>query len=193
MRPEAKINPEIIDVLLGTYNPANGRIPSDDFVVSRNKDGSPLSVYGDSAWNWTPYNANNRTVTFSFKFWSSGEPTQLREQLAGEIRWLMFILIYLRPEPRLSISSLRSYLGLLNFITRICELRNLSVYEFLADPALLDESIETKKAYALMTKALINLLRCLGSDTVGFNVVDSKAIQNLSKVAANYALTLKQH
>jgi hypothetical protein len=123
----------------------------------------------------------------------SGELTPQREQLAGEIRWLMFILIYLRPEPGLSISSLRSYLGLFNFIARICEHQNLSVYAFLADPALLNESIETKKAYALMTKALMHLLRHLGSDTVGFSVVDSKAIQNLRKIAANYALTLKQH
>jgi hypothetical protein len=194
MKPvEAKLNPEINCNLPDIYNPAKGRMPSDDFVVSRNKDGSPLSLYGDSTWNWTPYNANNRTVIFSFKFWSSGELTQQREQLAGEIRWLMFILIYLRPDPGLSISSLRSYLGLLNFIARICELRNLSVYEFLADPALLNKSIEAKKAYALMTKALIHLLRYLGSDAVGFSVVDSKAIQNLKKVAANYALTLKQH
>ena len=175
------------------YGYENGSIPSADFVVSKNKDGSPLSLYGESTWDWTPYNANNRTVTFSFKFWSSGGLTPQREQLAGEIRWLMFILIFLRPEPGLSVSSLRSYLGLLNFIARVCELRNLSVYEFLADPALLNESIETKKAYALMTKALINLIRHLGSDTVGFSVVDSKAIQNLRKIAVDYALTLKQH
>jgi len=194
MKPvEANFNPEIDGNLPLTYIPANGRTPSADFVVSRNKDGSQLSLYGDSTWNWTPYNANNRTVIFSFKFWSSGKLTPQREQLAGEIRWLMFILIYLRPEPGLSISSLRSYLGLLNFIARICEQRNLSVYEFLADPILLNESIETKKAYALMAKALIHLLRHLGSDTVGFSVVDSKAIQNLRKIAANYALMLKQH
>jgi hypothetical protein len=129
------------------YMPLKGRIPSDDFVVSRKKDGSSLSLYGDSSWDWTPYAADNRTINFNFNFWSSGELTPQRDQLARAMRWLMFVLIYLRPGHGLSNKSLRGYLFSLTFIARFCELRSLSIYELLADPALLSESMEENGSY----------------------------------------------
>jgi len=175
------------------YMPLKGRIPSDDFVVSRKKDGSSLSLYGDSSWDWTPYAADNRTINFNFNFWSSGELTPQRDQLAREMRWLMFVLIYLRPGHGLSNKSLRGYLFSLTFIARFCELRSLSIYELLADPALLSESMEENGGYATLIIALIQLLKHLGTDVVGFDVVSNKGMQNLQRIAIKYAHKLKQH
>ncbi len=40
-----------------TYDGSNGLWPPDDFVVSRNKDGSVASVYSDLKWNIMAYSA----------------------------------------------------------------------------------------------------------------------------------------
>ena len=85
----------------------------------------------------------------------------------------MFVLIYLRPGHGLSNKSLRGYLFSLTFIARFCELRSLSIYELLADPALLSESMEENGGYATLIIALIQLLKHLGTDVVGFDVVSN--------------------
>lgn len=175
------------------YIPTEGRIPSDSFVVSRNRDGSLLSLYGDSSWDWTPYATDGRTIKFNFHFRSSGKLTQQRNKLAGEMRWLMFVLIFLRPGHGLSNKSLKSYLSLLTFMARFCELRSLSSYGLLADPALLGECMAGNGGYANLVIALIHLLRHLGADVVGFDVVNTEGLRNLDGIANKYALTLKQH
>ena len=84
------------------YNPTQGRIPSPDFVVSRSKDGSALSVYGDSSWDVTPYDPDGNTRRINFTTWYEGKQTTLRKGISEEMRWVMHLLRYMRPGDPLS-------------------------------------------------------------------------------------------
>lgn len=39
-------------------------------VISRSKDGKPLSCVGDLVWNWTPYEPRGRKVLMYFDYWA---------------------------------------------------------------------------------------------------------------------------
>lgn len=175
------------------YAPSKGGIPPNDFVVTQNKDGSALSLYGQLSWDRTPYDPDGRTATISFSFWREGELTPQRDQLACELRWLMFVLIYLRPGQGLSNNTLRNYLNILSVIARFCESRSIQIQEMLADPLLVIESLGGQMYLASSLAGLIVLLNQLGPDVIGFGVVNNKAIQELQKLKRAWINDSKQH
>lgn len=175
------------------YDPSKRRIPLDDFIVSRNKDGSALSRYGDLSWDRTPYHAHGGEFFLHFNFWHQGDLTLQRGQLARELRWLMFILIYLKPGHALANASLRGYMQLFHSVARFCESRSLRIQDVLADPLLVFESLGDNIYLAKNLSTLIKLLMTLGPDIVGFDVVNNKAIQELRKINARWVAGNKQH
>lgn len=187
-----------IDLLPGSsapdeYTPSKVRTPPDDFVVTRNKDGTALSHYGDLKWDRTPYDPESKEHSIYFKFWDEGDLTPKRDQLVRELRWLMFILIYLRPGASLSTGSLNGYLDACKAIARFCEFRSLRIQQVLADPILLPASIQNFAHQAKRITPIITLLQRLGPDMVGFDVVNNRAVKELEKISAAWRADLKQH
>lgn len=175
------------------YDTCRGFIPSDDFVVTRNKDGSALSLYGQLSWDRTPYHPDGRTSTINFSFWTEGELSLQRDQLTRELRWLMFVLIYLRPGQGLSNTTLSVYLQTFHQIARFCEKHSMQIQELLADPILVIKSLEERSHLARTLASLVILLNNLGPDVVGFDVIKSEAIQALQKLSRAWSNDSKQH
>ena len=175
------------------YNPTQGRIPSPDFVVSRSKDGSALSVYGDSSWDVTPYDPDGNTRRINFTTWYEGKQTTLRKGISEEMRWVMHLLRYMRPGDPLSNGGLLRYLQALRFLARACEVRSISLENMLSSPALLVETIEGNSQYAAVIGSLLRLLNSLGSDVVGYHVTGNTTRDRLSFLHKQYKKDLQQH
>lgn len=175
------------------YNPGTGRIPASDFVVTRKRDGSALSRYGDLQWDRSPYGTDGRTFNLHFVFWEDeSQSTKQRECLVGEMRWLVFIMIYLRPGAGLSNQTLQAYMTFMRSLARFCEVNDLSIQELLSSSELsvryLESSKEQKNFIALQV-----LLRELGPALVGFSVSSKDEIESLRFLARQYRASLKQH
>jgi integrase len=190
---EARINLPADTAPPDIYDPSKGRIPPDNFVVSRYKDGSVASTYGDLSWNRTPYDPDGRTRYLHFSFWDKGGLTKQRDSLTRELRWLMFLLIYMRPGSPLSNNSLHGYMIALRHLGRLCEEKAICVQDALADPGIMIASIAGSKNLAIQLGSLLTLARSLGEDQVGFQVAGKPAIEEFRLIARQWMENAKQY
>lgn len=175
------------------YVLGGSRIPPDDFVVSRHKDGSPASYYGDLSWNRTPYDPDGRTRFLHFTYWEDGGPTPQRDQLTREMRWVMFLVIYLRTGNALSNASLESYLVALRRLAKLCEARGVRLQDAFADPALMIGCVENTAHLAGLMAAVLRFLRSLGHEQVGFEVAGKSAVVALKLAYQEWLEGSKQY
>lgn len=168
-------------------------LPFSDFVVSKNKDGTPLSRYDDDYWDRTPYDVDGERSIFSFRFWKDGETTGSRRGLMNEMRWILYLLIFQKPGNTLGNGSIRNYLKPLNAMARFCDERKLHIRNVLGSPELLMEYLSDQDQMTRLVAALLNFLKSLGPELVGYDVADKNLISVLRRRAAKWADQSKQH
>ncbi len=178
-----------------SYNESYGLVPPDDFVVSRNRDGSVASRYGDLSWDRSPYDPNERTSWLRFPYWQNISLTPIREQLNRESRFIMFLLIWKTNCHPLSYSTLSNYLSMLRLLAKYSESNNCCIKDVLADQSRLFRFIESGVPSYVSPNlvALLTILLRLGPEQTGFNVSGIIAIRKLQKIATEYKKTVKQH
>lgn len=190
---EARISLPPGAVAPDAYDPSRGRIPPDGFVVSRYKDGSPASCYGDLAWNRTPYDPDGRTRFLHFTYWEDGALTPQRDQLTREVRWVMFLLMYLRTGGPLSNSTIDGYLVALRRLAALCEVRGISLQKALADPGLMIGCGDDAAHLARNIGTVLTFLRSLGPEQVGFEVAGKSAVAALKALYKKWIDNSKQY
>lgn len=187
-----------VDLPSGAQTPdsydGSARKPAADFVVSRQRDGTIASVYSDLKWDWTPYNPSGRSSPINFGAWCDGEPAAAQRAIIEEMRWLMFILIWLRDGPPLSYATFVSYLPILTRLARFAEGENGKILKVLNDPiGILRFLDEVGDYHALALSSLLSILGTLGEEIVGFPVVWRKTHEIIKKRALDYKARYKQH
>lgn len=88
----------------------SGTLIADDFVVSRSKDGSTLSVYGDDVWDLLPYSRvslSGAKIYFSGWIPEKNTDAALAAKITQQLKQIIFSEIYLSDE-LFSVQSLRS-------------------------------------------------------------------------------------
>lgn len=192
---EPKILLPLDAVAPDSYEGYAGNIPLPDFVVSRYKNGNIASVYGDMLWDWSPYDPVGRSAPLNFVFWGKGCLTREREELASEIRWLIFLIIWKRPGPTISYKTLRQYLQVLRNLARFCEQNLCRLKDVLNNYKLLfnffenDQTREAPKNIA----ALIYLLIVLGPEQVGFQTLGISVHNKLRSMVKKHQSYSKQY
>ena len=168
--------------------------PPGNFVVSRKRDGSVASRYGEMSWDWTCYVPDGESSKFHFRYWTSGEATPIRKELVSEMRWLMFIVIWIRTGTPWAYGTLISQLTILRHLARYCEAHGYCIRETLND---LEKLIEFIRTYPTSdAKALLRALDVLfelGPEKVGFNVIGSRDLRDLRLILNEYSAKLQQH
>lgn len=169
------------------YDPEIGR-PPPDFVVSRNAEGEALSRYGDIAWDRTPYSSGSLTH-LNFKAWADGKITPLRNTITGEIRWIMFLIMWRHPARRpSSTKTLMKGLSALRNLARRAEANRISIAEAVRDSAFM---FNTPDAQSADIFKLLGILHFLGSEHTGFEIA-LDILPFLSDAAVTYSHSLKQ-
>lgn len=176
-----------------TYDPSRSRIPSDDFVVSRYKDGSPASYYGDLSWNRTPYDPDGRTRFLHFTYWEDGALTPQRDQLTREVRWIMFLRMYLGKGSALSTATIAGYLVGLRRLAELCEVRDIRLQDAFADSALMLGCVDDVAYLAGPVGTLLTFLRALGPEQVGFEVAGKSTTVALKAIFRKCEENAKQY
>lgn len=175
------------------FDSSLGLIPSDNFVVSRHLDGRAASKFCDLSWNLTPYDPNGRSSLLNFAYWGDSEITPVRDQLAREIRWLIFLLIWKREGSTLSNGTLHHYLSTFRELARFCESKSCQIRDVLNDAARLTEYVDAWGYHARYLSSLLQLLITLGPEQVGFDVLGRRKLKELRQRSREYMALFKQH
>lgn len=178
-----------------SWDSSHGLIPPDDFIVSRNRDGSVASRYGDKSWDRTPYQRNGRSAWLHFSYWGAGQGSSEQEALAYEIRFLMFILIWKRQGSPLSNSTLDNYIIAFRRVAQYAESKACSIRDVLTSTNLLAEYVRSDVAIGLLAslKTMLKTLLKLGVTEVGFDVLGLNAEKLFEKKITRYKNGVKQY
>lgn len=166
--------------------------PRDDFIISKKTNGLVLSRYGDDIWVLSPY-ATTPKKPSPLKFLS------FSEKIRADVKWLMFILIYMANTGRantLSPGTLTQYMQLLKLLGIFCRENNSTPCEVLGSTALLKKfiiNIEDKGKIIRLLAPLLNQIFFLGMKSTGINVVDKKTIEEIRKFYRYHHQIVRQH
>lgn len=172
------------------FDPSLGLPPPPTFVVSRAPNGTTVSMYGDAVWYLWPYAPHKHRSQLRFLLWNSAESTPRRDAIMAEIRWLIFMLIYLPDGSAAKPSTLNSYLTLLRDIARYADPRSLSIQDVLQDARLLNAAI--KSWQARKARSIIAKLHQFGTSQTGYKINSRLSFQVLKERIAEYSDSLKQ-
>ena len=189
-----------LDMPVGALSPDNydqslGREPSDNFVVSRHRDGAVASTYGDLSWNISAYNPEGQSAILNFAYWLTGSNSPVRDQLSREARYMLFLLMWVREGSTLSVGTLRNYLSVVRAMARFAENESCQIRDLLSGEKSLWKFVDTKCS-GWMTQTLGSMLPLLvniGKVQLGFEVVGDKFLNALHTRGSKYRGTLNQH
>jgi len=191
---EPKIESESNVYSPDAFDGASGLIPPDDFVVSRNRDGSVASRYGDYEWNLTAYHSRGEKSNLYFRSWCKGDLKKKQRQIIKEMQWLMFILIWKRHGNTLSVRTLETYANLLRQLAKFAHDNACRIEDVLCDAQMMRGYLEaaSKDAYVVLA-SLLRVLIQFEEEEVGFRVLGGATIATLQALAHEYQSGLKQH
>jgi len=176
------------------YLPAllNGIRPKHDFVISKRPDGSVLSLYGDDKWELWPY----RTTP---KQHSALNFLVLHTTAKDDIKWLLFILIYMTDTGNagtVSPGSLIQYMTLLRKLNVFSVNNNATPCQVLGTEKLLRQFSLQAVNSGQIVKLLIQLLTQLfsiGFDRTGINVINESTVDEIRLLKNSTVRSTKQH
>ena len=177
------------------YDDSCGLIPPNDFVVSRNRDGTTASIYGDLSWDRTAYDPECRSSLLNFCHWNDGCVTPQRDRLSRESRWLMFLLIWKRDGSPLASGSLVQYMTLIRSIAQFSERNSCRISDLLNDSVRLAAYVHAEVSALKMQliSSLISVLMALGPEQTGFRVLGESKLKELRASIHTHRKSQKQH
>ena len=182
-------------VLPDTFDDTVGRIPSDSFVVSRDRYGKAKSHFGELSWDYSAYNFEGGSDGLHFQFWGKRAATPFEYALSIETRAIAFCLIWCREGPPLSTGTLRNYVSVLNATAHYAEGAGLSIGAVYSDRSVLMDFVLTRCS-GWLTETLTSLLGLLGkipSPALGIEVLGRSVVQDLKRMNKVYRSGIKQH
>ena len=178
-----------------SFNDVSGSWPSDDFVVSRNRDGSIASYFKDLRWERTAYDPDGRQRWLNFPFFEEKIPTAIQEKLSRETRWILFLILMRHHNNDASFSTLDNYLGALRAMAIFCEKCSISFDELITEETrlvqLLDSGLSGSNVTAL--RQIISILLKLGETQTGYKVPGNNLLKVLRRRIESFKEGSKQH
>jgi hypothetical protein len=172
---------------------SSASLPATSFVVSRHNDGAIASVYSENRWDWSPYCPSGRQRLLSFDTWCQGEPNVAQRAIIDDMRWLMFALIWLREGRPLAYATLTQYMVTLHKLALFVEPDGGMIQGLLNDAVRLTRYLdEMGDYYASVLARLLDALRKLGEQVVGFVVISKKRQRHIDKRYADYRGRMQQ-
>ncbi len=191
---QAKLDIPVDAVGPDAYLTTDAYPPSDDFVVSRRRDGTVASYYGEWSWDMSAYHPDGRTTILHFDQWSGRNARSFRPDIGAEARKLLFAVVWLRSGNPLSLGTVGNYYYVLMALARYAEDTSVSLAASLAnDRWLLAFASQANSAVARMLPPLLSALSSLGSDRLGAATVSKKALGALRRLARTHRTSSRQH
>jgi len=170
-----------------------GAAPKDSFIVAYDREGQPISRYGDDVWDMSAYQKNKSIMKLNFISWVGRNPTGEHITITTEIKWLLFLYWYFW-ETTNSVNTLVGTLSSLRNMAKYCAEHAISPIKLLKDPikfsVYLDQIIGSQ---AKNFSALITALIDMGEAKRGFPLLLGASLEELCKIARVENTRNKQH
>ncbi len=180
---------------LDDFDTSLGAMPTDVFVVTRDRFGEPASRFGDFVWDFTAYTHDGRQTRRSFVYWEHGDISEQRAALIREAKLLVFALIWRKEGAALSPGTVSNYITVLCALCVHAEMHDISLATLLGDEKAVLNFVRTSCS-GWMAETLGSLLghfTRLGKEHLGFELVSTSAVESIKKRNKHYRSTLKQH
>lgn len=181
---EAKLN--LLDQISvpEDFNLANGHRPDGNFIVSRDRYGNTVSVYGDTQWDISTWHAEGRRTVLNFEFWRANALTPIRQEISRDARWLVFSMIWIGDDNPLSAGSLQGILTVIRALARNAENMSCSLLELLSEENRLIAFLNSKGpgpwANLKTLCSILSRLARIGEAQLGFCIVGEKIRKRLN-------------
>lgn len=177
------------------YSVSTGCLPADDFVVTRHRDGSTASVFGELIWDYSAYTPSGKIKRIHFKFWGEKITTHSRYKISVEIRLIVFFLIWRRHGTPLAIGTLANYVTVLCACATYADDKNIMLSDFLSSYEAVNDFIRTAASgwLAETLASLLAILMKVNASYLGFIVVGGKCIKNIKRHNKDYRSMIKQY
>ena len=169
--------------------------PPSSFVLSRDKNGNSISMYGDDVWDFTPYRLSTHgNSKLYFTSLLLGEDPDAEKDIVFELKNLMFCLIYHAKSGftgTLSVAVIISYFDILRQAARFCLsfsknkiVGTLSLRQLFSTPAYLSAFVKTKQGQSFHRRlpAILQHFSYIGERRIGFKPVSKHEISFLSHI-----------
>jgi len=170
-----------------------GVAPKNSFIVAYDREGHPISQYGDNVWDLSAYQKNKSAMRLNFVSWAGRNPTGEHITITAEIKWLLFLYWYFW-ETANSVNTLVGVLSSLRNMAKYCAEHATSPIKLLNDPikfsVYLDQVIGSQ---AKNFSALITALIDMGETKRGFPLLLGASLEELCKIARVENTRNKQH
>ena len=176
------------------YSGEYGVAPPDDYVMTYDRAGDPLSSYGDAIWDMSAYQKTQVSAILNFHSWTGGELSLSYQAIIKDMKWLMFVMIYLSPKSH-AVSTLQTRLCMLNHMARFCHSNEITPANLLGDPIRFAEYIEYLKnnGASKEVSCIVRDLYTTGQKKTGIKLLIGINQQELKKLANDYSKRNKQH
>ncbi|WP_339664672.1 integrase [uncultured Pseudomonas sp.] len=174
---------EANSVLVDIPKSQGGFVPSDDFVMCKDRQGDPTAVYGQARWDFNPLRLSVKRVSilnFSSIF---SVDTDACTRLVGESKFIIFCLLYYTNNGRIgsmSVATLYNFFPIVKALARYCYEQRmnklvgvLTLEQVLTTPVYLADFIRTSKlskARKKILRSLIVNLVSVGEERLGYRV-----------------------
>jgi len=176
------------------YSGKYGDAPPDDYVMTYDRAGNPLSSYGDAIWDMSAYQKIRATAILSFHYWTEGELRVSRQVIIKDMKWIMFVMIFFSKKI-LAVKTLQTRLYILRHMARFCHFNAITLIDLLGDPIQFVKFIEPliEKNASRGLSNLLSDLYSIGQKKTGIRLLTGVSQQELSKLASNCSKENKQH
>jgi len=143
--------------------------PDNNFIISKDKAGTTLSIYCDDVWDLTPYRTTNNVSKLYFSF--------IDEEQREDSKWIIFMMVYLSNHnnySRLSVSTIHTYLKTVRTISKYSISNSISISTTIESEQHLAKLVsQCKSKYSLSAlPSILNNILYLGSDISGFTPIE---------------------
>lgn len=180
-------------VLPDSFDYPNDR-PHPTFVVARDSNQKLVSVYKDNEWDWTAYHPYSTNFILDFTAWHRGKLTQQALKIVDELKWLMFIVVWISKGRSKAASTVSLYMRLFNKLAVYALRQNVTVFTILQEPKIASRFLgEYGEFYSVTLYSLLNIIKTETESVTCIRSLPPKALKSISIRSQKYYTSHNQH
>ena len=168
--------------------------PHPKFVVARDSNQKTVSVYKDDKWDWTAYHPYSTNFILNFTAWHNGKLTQQALKIVDELKWLMFIVVWISKGRSKAASTVSLYMRLFNKLAIYALRQNVTVFTILQEPKIASKFLdEYGEFYSVILYSLLNIIKTETESVTSIRSLPPKALKAISIRSQKYYTSHNQH
>ncbi|WP_444997902.1 hypothetical protein [Aliikangiella sp. IMCC44359] len=181
------------EYLPDSFNPRSKR-PHKRFVVARDDNQKAISFYADSCWDWSAYHPYSDSFILDFTSWNTDQSIPLASNITEEIKWLIFVIVWISNGRTKSAETVGTYLRMLSKLANFSLKKGKTIVQVLQSAGSTNRFLdEYGNFYSVTVQSLISIIASETEEMTGIKPLSQKAIERISARSQSYYKNHKQH